>query len=113
MSLVIRRLDFNPWGCFSDHSLSFEAKPGQIDLVYGPNASGKSTTSRGERSLLYGIDARTTDGHTHPYPTYGSGRAWSWMARQSSSRAASVAGTHSALTESPLPKRCSRRRSED
>ena len=47
---------------------SFEAKPGQIDLVYGPNASGKSTTSRGERSLLYGIDARTTDGHTYPYP---------------------------------------------
>jgi uncharacterized protein YhaN len=68
MSLTIRRLDFNPWGCFADHSLSFEAKSGQVDLVYGPNASGKSTTSRGERSLLYGIDARTQDNHTHPYP---------------------------------------------
>ena len=68
MSLTIRRLDFNPWGCFAEHSLSFEAKSGQVDLVYGPNASGKSTTSRGERSLLYGIDARTQDSHTHPYP---------------------------------------------
>jgi uncharacterized protein YhaN len=68
MSLTIRRLDFNPWGCFADHSLSFEAKSGQVDLVYGPNASGKSTTSRGERSLLYGIDARTQDSHTHSYP---------------------------------------------
>jgi uncharacterized protein YhaN len=68
MSLTIRRLDFNPWGCFVDHSLSFEAKSGQVELVYGPNASGKSTTSRGERSLLYGIDVRTQDSHTHPYP---------------------------------------------
>jgi uncharacterized protein YhaN len=67
MGLRIARMDFNPWGCFEDHSLSFTAKPGQVDLIYGPNASGKSTTSRGERSLLYGIDPRTPDNHTYDY----------------------------------------------
>jgi uncharacterized protein YhaN len=67
MALRIERLDFNPWGCFADHSLTFEGKAGNVELVYGPNASGKSTTSRGERSLLYGIEVRTSDAHTHPY----------------------------------------------
>lgn len=68
MTLRIKRLDFSPWGCFEDHHLIFDAKPGQVDLVYGPNASGKSTTSRGERSLLYGVEARTPDNHTYSYP---------------------------------------------
>jgi uncharacterized protein YhaN len=67
MALRIERLDFNPWGCFEEHSLTFEGKAGDVELVYGPNASGKSTTSRGERSLLYGIEVRTPDAHTHPY----------------------------------------------
>jgi uncharacterized protein YhaN len=67
MSLRIERLDFSPWGCFEDHSLKFAGKAGHVELIYGPNASGKSTTSRGERSLLYGIDARSADGHTHAY----------------------------------------------
>ncbi len=67
MALRIERIDFNPWGCFEDHSLSFSSKHGHVDLIYGPNASGKSTTSRGERSLLYGIGARTPDNHTYDY----------------------------------------------
>jgi uncharacterized protein YhaN len=67
MALRIERLDFSPWGCFEDHSLPFDGTSGQVELVYGPNASGKSTTSRGERSLLYGIEVRSADGHTHAY----------------------------------------------
>jgi uncharacterized protein YhaN len=67
MGVRIARMDFSPWGCFEDHSLAFIAEPGQVDLIYGPNASGKSTTSRGERSLLYGIDPRTPDNHTYDY----------------------------------------------
>jgi uncharacterized protein YhaN len=67
MAVRIDRLDFSPWGCFEDHSLPFEGASGQVELVYGPNASGKSTTSRGERSLLYGIEVRSADGHTHAY----------------------------------------------
>jgi uncharacterized protein YhaN len=66
MSLRIERLDFRPWGCFEELSLDFEG-PGRVDLVYGQNATGKSTTSRGQRSLLYGIDERTADGHSHDY----------------------------------------------
>ncbi len=67
MALRIERIDFSPWGCFEDHSLAFSPWQGHVDLIHGPNASGKSTASRGERSLLYGIEARTPDSHTHDY----------------------------------------------
>jgi uncharacterized protein YhaN len=67
MALRFERLDFNPWGCFENHSLRFSPRAGDVDLVHGRNASGKSTTSRGERSLLYGIDERTVDNHTYDY----------------------------------------------
>ena len=67
MALRLERLDFNPWGCFADHSLPFSSRVGDVDLIHGRNASGKSTTSRGERSLLYGIDERTADNHTYDY----------------------------------------------
>ncbi len=67
MSLRIERMDLSPWGCFEDHSLSFSFEPGRVDLIHGPNASGKSTASRAERSLLYGIEARTPDSHTYDY----------------------------------------------
>jgi uncharacterized protein YhaN len=67
MALRIERIDFNPWGCFEDHSLVFSPRQGDVDLIHGPNASGKSTASRGERSLLYGIEARTPDSHTYDY----------------------------------------------
>ncbi|HEV2943877.1 MAG TPA: AAA family ATPase [Solirubrobacteraceae bacterium] len=67
MSLRIERIDLSPWGCFEDHSLSFSSEPGEVDLIHGPNASGKSTASRAERSLLYGIEARTPDSHTYDY----------------------------------------------
>jgi uncharacterized protein YhaN len=67
MSLRIERMDLSPWGCFEDRSLSFSSEPGEVDLIHGPNASGKSTASRAERSLLYGIEARTPDSHTYDY----------------------------------------------
>lgn len=65
--LRIERIDFAPWGCFEDLSLNFSSALGNVDLVHGPNAAGKSTTSRGERSLLFGIEARTSDNHTYDY----------------------------------------------
>ena len=65
--LRIERIDFSPWGCFEDLSLAFSPKTGDVDLIHGPNAAGKSTMSRGERSLLYGIEARTPDNHTYDY----------------------------------------------
>jgi uncharacterized protein YhaN len=67
MSLRIERLDFKPWGCFENHSLHCSLTPGHVDLIDGPNAAGKSTTSRGESALLYGIPEQTPDAHTHEY----------------------------------------------
>ena len=67
MALRIERMDFSPWGCFENHSLTFSTELGTVDLVHGPNASGKSTASRGERSLLYGMPERTADNHTYDY----------------------------------------------
>jgi uncharacterized protein YhaN len=67
MALRIERMRFGPWGCFEDHTLIFSPKLGDVDLIHGLNASGKSTTSRGERSLLYGIEERTLDNHTYDY----------------------------------------------
>lgn len=67
MALRILRLGMNPWGCFDDVALSFSSALGTVELVEGPNAAGKSTTSRAERALLYGIPHRTGDAHTHEY----------------------------------------------
>lgn len=67
MALRIERLDFKPWGCFKDHSLHFSLTPGHVDLIDGPNAAGKSTTSRGESALLYGIPGQTADAHSYEY----------------------------------------------
>lgn len=67
MAVHIERLDFSPWGCFEDVSIPFAVTPGKVNLLYGLNAAGKSTTSRGQRSLLYGMEARTPDNHTYDY----------------------------------------------
>jgi uncharacterized protein YhaN len=67
MSLRFERIDFNAWGCFAEHSLDFGKAPGEVDLIYGENATGKSTSGRGLRSLLFGIAPRTKDNHSHPY----------------------------------------------
>jgi uncharacterized protein YhaN len=66
MALRIEKVRFNSWGSFADHPLEF-AGTGTVDLIYGENATGKSTTGRGIRSLLFGIDPRTVDDHTFPY----------------------------------------------
>jgi uncharacterized protein YhaN len=67
MGLRILRLGMNPWGCFEDVALTFSPALGTVELIEGPNAAGKSTTSRAERALLYGIPHLTGDAHTHEY----------------------------------------------
>jgi uncharacterized protein YhaN len=64
--LRIEQLRLEPWGCFDDEKLDFGA-PGVVDLVFGPNAAGKSTITRGILGLLFGIDERTPDNHTYDY----------------------------------------------
>lgn len=61
----IQRLDLFAFGTFSNARLDFSHKPDALQLVYGPNEAGKSTTLRALISLLFGIPARTTDAHIH------------------------------------------------
>jgi uncharacterized protein YhaN len=61
----IARLDLTAFGSFSATTLDFEQKTGSVELVYGPNEAGKSTTLRAISGLLFGIPERTRDGHRH------------------------------------------------
>lgn len=61
----IARLDLLAFGSFSATSLEFGRMAGAIELIYGPNEAGKSTTLRAISGLLFGIPERTRDGHRH------------------------------------------------
>lgn len=61
----IRRLDLIAFGPFAGTNLELGAVPGTVDLVYGPNEAGKSTTLRAISGLLFGIPEGTRDGHRH------------------------------------------------
>lgn len=62
-------LDLIAFGHFSNAKLTFAAAPGVVEVVYGDNEAGKSTSLRAIGSLLYGIPARTIDDFLHPMPT--------------------------------------------
>lgn len=61
----IARLDLTAFGSFSQTSLVFDRKAGAIELVYGPNEAGKSTTLRAISGLLFGIPDRTRDAYRY------------------------------------------------
>jgi uncharacterized protein YhaN len=61
----IAKLQLLAFGPFTHGELGFSPRQGVLDLVYGPNEAGKSTTLRALTALLYGIPARTADGHVH------------------------------------------------
>lgn len=61
----IRRLSLLAFGPFSGAVLDFGETRGGLDVVYGPNEAGKSTTLRGISGLLFGIPEKTTDAHRH------------------------------------------------
>lgn len=67
MALRLSQLRLSPWGCFADQEIDF-GPPGAVDLVRGPNAAGKSTLARAILALVFGIDQRSVDAHTHAYP---------------------------------------------
>jgi uncharacterized protein YhaN len=62
-------LDLLAFGHFTNKSLVFADKLGAIDVVYGNNEAGKSTSRRGVTDFFFGIPARTTDDFVHPKPT--------------------------------------------
>ncbi len=61
----IARLELSAFGPFTNARLEFEHKPRALQLIYGPNEAGKSSTLRAVIALLYGIPARTGDAHVH------------------------------------------------
>ncbi len=63
----IKRLSLLAFGAFDNRELVF-ADPGALDVVYGPNEAGKSTSLRAVTSALFGIDAHTKDAFRHDMP---------------------------------------------
>lgn len=61
----VDKLELLAFGPFTNRTLDFSAHPRALQLVYGPNEAGKSSTLRALIALLYGIDARTSDAHLH------------------------------------------------
>jgi uncharacterized protein YhaN len=61
--MKFQQLELSAYGPFTGKQLAFSERP--LQLIYGPNEAGKSTTLRALTGLLYGIDARTSDAHTH------------------------------------------------
>ncbi len=62
----IERLSLPAFGPFTGFDLDFGPEPA-LHLIYGPNEAGKSSMLRAVRQLLFGIDERTVDDHTHKY----------------------------------------------
>jgi uncharacterized protein YhaN len=63
--MEILKLDLTAFGPFTDQTLDFDHESGALHIVYGPNEAGKSSALRGLKSLLYGIEERTTDNFVH------------------------------------------------
>ncbi|MBI1309923.1 AAA family ATPase [bacterium] len=61
----IRQLDLIAFGHFTGESLSLNPGETGIDIIYGPNEAGKSTTLRAVQCLLFGFPARTSDSFLH------------------------------------------------
>ncbi len=62
-------LELLAFGRFSGETLRFATTGGAIDIVYGDNEAGKSTSLRAVSGFLYGIPVRTTDDFVHQKPT--------------------------------------------
>lgn len=62
--MKFQQLSFQAFGPFTDLHLDLNGEA-NFHLFYGPNEAGKSSMLRGIRSLLYGIETRTTDDFVH------------------------------------------------
>ncbi len=61
----LRSLHLLRFGNFTDHTLDFGDSLGKLQIVYGANESGKSTTLRAIGDLLYGFEQVTRDAFLH------------------------------------------------
>lgn len=61
----IKRFDLKAFGPFTDRVLAFDSKTPGLHIIFGPNESGKSSSLRALKALLYGFDERTPDNFLH------------------------------------------------
>ena len=61
----IKRFDIKAFGPFTDRTLDFESTNPGLHIIFGPNESGKSSSLRALKALLYGFDERTPDNFIH------------------------------------------------
>jgi uncharacterized protein YhaN len=63
--MEILKLNLAAFGPFTDQALVFDKDTNGINIVYGPNEAGKSSSLRGLKALLFGIDDRSPDNFIH------------------------------------------------
>lgn len=61
----IKRFDLKAFGPFTDRALEFDSKAPGLHIIFGPNESGKSSSLRALKALLYGFPERTPDNFIH------------------------------------------------
>ena len=61
----IKRFDLKAFGPFTDRTLNFDSRKPGLHIIFGPNESGKSSSLRALKALLYGFMERTPDNFIH------------------------------------------------
>ncbi|HVU02201.1 MAG TPA: AAA family ATPase [Polyangiaceae bacterium] len=61
----LRELRLLAYGPFAGETLTLGGSTGGVDVVFGPNEAGKSTTLRAIFGFLFGIPENTQDAHRH------------------------------------------------
>jgi uncharacterized protein YhaN len=61
-------LDLVAFGPFDGQTVELARERGVVNVVYGGNEAGKSTSLRALEALFFGMEHTTTDAHRHPSP---------------------------------------------
>ena len=62
----IKSLDLQAFGHFTDKSLDFSSEGG-LNIIFGPNEAGKSTTMRALENFFFGFGLKSSDAFIHDY----------------------------------------------
>ena len=63
--MKIKQLDLKAFGPFTDRTLQFNSGRPGLHIIFGPNETGKSSSLRALKALLYGFPERTPDNFLH------------------------------------------------
>ncbi len=65
--MKILKLNLTAFGPFTDVSLDLSNDQKGLNIIYGPNEAGKSSSLRAIADFFYGIHAQTSEDFIHPY----------------------------------------------